>query len=246
MPPAADTSPLRFSIGGGRHPEHPITRPAPPPSGPEEAADVCFAVPARDWSKQTSVERAQAGHPSRPWGIADHALIDACVQGDAAAWGRFVDCYGRLVYNIPHRLGLAPDACDDVFQSTFAVILRELPNVRDRSSLPKWLMTIAHHESCRWLRQHRRPGRVPPPSGSATLEPADEDLQHLELRHLVHEAFEQLDARCRELLGALFLSPSEPAYQEVSQRLNMPVGAIGPTRSRCLKKLLALLGDALD
>jgi DNA-directed RNA polymerase specialized sigma24 family protein len=34
-----------------------------------------------------------------------------------------------------------------------------------------------------------------------------------------------------------------PDYAEVSDALDMPVGSIGPTRARCLKKLLQLLEE---
>jgi RNA polymerase sigma factor (sigma-70 family) len=185
----------------------------------------------------------------RSIGAADEAMIEACLRGESRAWGQFVDRYRRLVYAVPSRLGLPPDACDDVFQSVFAVVLRELPNVRDRSSLPKWLMTIAHHEAYRWIRRSRRADRSGAASGPLPHiepEPAEDVLERLEQRQLIHDAVEELDPRCRDLLTSLFLERAEPSYQEISRRLNMPLGAIGPTRNRCLRKLLALLGDRLD
>jgi DNA-directed RNA polymerase specialized sigma24 family protein len=48
---------------------------------------------------------------------------------------------------------------------------------------------------------------------------------------------------CQKLLTALYLDDSEPSYAEVSERLGMPVGSIGPTRARCLRRLRAVLGD---
>lgn len=172
-----------------------------------------------------------------------NALVEACIAGDPRAWRRFVDRYRRLVYAVPIRLGLPPDGCDDVFQSVFAIVLRELPRIRDRFSLPKWLITVAQRESSRWARQQRLELR----EGVPAIEPAlpDSDILRLERQHFVHEALDELGGRCRELLTALFLTPQQPSYQEVALRLGMPVGAIGPTRSRCLRKMLELLGDRL-
>ena len=33
------------------------------------------------------------------------------------------------------------------------------------------------------------------------------------------------------------MAETEPSYQEVSAALGMPIGAIGPTRRRCLERL---------
>ena len=35
----------------------------------------------------------------------------------------------------------------------------------------------------------------------------------------------------------MFFSPGKVSYQEMSDRLDMPVGSLGPTRIRCLQRL---------
>jgi DNA-directed RNA polymerase specialized sigma24 family protein len=50
-----------------------------------------------------------------------------------------------------------------------------------------------------------------------------------------------LGERCRALVQLLYLSGTEPSYEEVSARLGMPIGSIGPTRQRCLRQLEAAL-----
>ena len=42
--------------------------------------------------------------------------------------------------------------------------------------------------------------------------------------------------KCRRLLTLLYIE-EDVSYQDISESLNMPVGAIGPTRARCLSKL---------
>ncbi len=56
-------------------------------------------------------------------------------------------------------------------------------------------------------------------------------------------AFARLSERCQALLR-LLVSMDEPSYEEIGAALAMPVGAIGPTRMRCLEKLRAIV--ALD
>jgi RNA polymerase sigma factor (sigma-70 family) len=177
-------------------------------------------------------------------------LIESCIRGEREAWDRFVDRYSRLVYAVPSRLGLQSDACDDVFQNVFAIVLRELPRIRDRGSLPKWLITVAHRESYRWLRRWKAQSEsdgsdVRPPLEMAP-EPPEDALLRLERQQIILEGVEKLDGRCRDLLTALFLDPTQPDYRDVSRRLDIPVGSIGPTRNRCLRKLLVLLGDRLE
>jgi DNA-directed RNA polymerase specialized sigma24 family protein len=43
------------------------------------------------------------------------------------------------------------------------------------------------------------------------------------------------------LLTALFMSPGHVSYEQVASDLGMPYGSVGPTRARCLMKLLEVL-----
>ena len=40
----------------------------------------------------------------------------------------------------------------------------------------------------------------------------------------------------------MLVSQEEPSYEAIGAALEMPVGAIGPTRMRCLDKLRLLVG----
>lgn len=48
-------------------------------------------------------------------------------------------------------------------------------------------------------------------------------------------AFTQLPRRDQQLLSRLFADPPK-SYKEISTVLGIPVGAIGPTRARCLTR----------
>jgi DNA-directed RNA polymerase specialized sigma24 family protein len=52
----------------------------------------------------------------------------------------------------------------------------------------------------------------------------------------VWQAFRRLPVKCRVLLRVL-LSDPPPSYAEVSEALDIPIGSIGPSRSRCLERL---------
>jgi RNA polymerase sigma factor (sigma-70 family) len=75
---------------------------------------------------------------------------------------------------------------------------------------------------------------------SAQVE-ATERITREEQWHEVRHAVDSLDVRCRQLIELLFLSEPELSYTEIGNRLGMATGSIGPTRSRCLDRLRALL-----
>jgi RNA polymerase sigma factor (sigma-70 family) len=53
----------------------------------------------------------------------------------------------------------------------------------------------------------------------------------------IQNGLRHLQERCRKLLTLLYFDPDEPDYNEISARLQIKVGSIGPTRARCLERL---------
>lgn len=161
---------------------------------------------------------------------------------DNRAWRELVQLYSSLVYSIPKRYGFPSAECDDVFQTVFVILLRELPAIRSPQTLPKWLMTTTHREC--WRLAKARPAPAAPGQATpATQElPADTALRW-EREHRVRSALHELGGRCERLIEALFLDPTRPDYEAIGRRLGIPPGSIGPTRARCLAKLAELLAD---
>ena len=71
----------------------------------------------------------------------------------------------------------------------------------------------------------------------------DEELLRLERYGQLITALAHLDARCRTLLHAVFLSPEEMSYRDIAKELGIPVNSMGPTRKRCLNKLKKILTE---
>jgi DNA-directed RNA polymerase specialized sigma24 family protein len=59
----------------------------------------------------------------------------------------------------------------------------------------------------------------------------------------VRAAIGSLESPCKELLTLLFYEEPRPAYSEIAQNLALPEGSIGPTRSRCLGKMMKALEE---
>ncbi|HVF57885.1 MAG TPA: sigma-70 family RNA polymerase sigma factor [Pyrinomonadaceae bacterium] len=180
----------------------------------------------------------------------DEQLLLACRRGEEAAWEALVRRYQRLIYAIPRRAGLDEDAASEVFQDVFATLLENIEGIEQPSRLHAWLVTTARRKTWRLI---RRSGATRGFGGSeddtdsemydvadARLLP-DETLQQLEEQHLVRAALGDLDERCRKLLELLFYRHEPPPYSEIAAALGTTEGSIGPTRARCLRKLLGVL-----
>jgi DNA-directed RNA polymerase specialized sigma24 family protein len=79
--------------------------------------------------------------------------------------------------------------------------------------------------------------RVVPRERSAEAEVVTRDESDL-----LWSAVGALDQRCQMLLRVVAFA-DRPDYAGIARDLGMPVGSIGPTRMRCLRKLKALLDD---
>jgi RNA polymerase sigma factor (sigma-70 family) len=182
----------------------------------------------------------------------DAALVARCLAGEAAAWAALVRRYQRLVYTVARRIGHDEHAAADVFQTVFGRLVAHLPRIADPSRLQAWIVTTAKREA---LLQRARSQRTVSMTRDADEDGGteawdapddallpDEALAQLQQADRVRRALDRLDTRCRELLRLLFADADRtPAYDEVSRRLNMPPGSIGPTRARCLTKLRQLV-----
>lgn len=169
-------------------------------------------------------------------------LVQACVAGDQRAWRELVERYGPLVHAVSRRLGLPDDLVEDAFQETFTILLRQLPRLERPEGLVNWLATTARRVGMRLAERRRRHARH---AGNAvSVGPAsidDPTLERLELVQRVMLALNSLGERCRDLLLAL-TRPAAPSYGAIAEELRMPIGSIGPTRARCLARLMELVG----
>lgn len=168
-------------------------------------------------------------------------LVQAALLGDQLAWDALVERYTPLLMSVLRRYRMTPDDLRDVAQTVWLRLIENLGQLREPRALPSWIITTARNESLRVLKAGARSrpfssvfeGEAPVPAGDEEL---DQDLLLAERRAALLEAFAQLGERERELLTLLVTDPPVP-YVEIGERMHMPVGSIGPTRSRILAKL---------
>ncbi len=176
--------------------------------------------------------------------LEDQRLVDRCLAGDRQAWAALVRRHQRLVQAVARAYRLQESDMGDVFQEVFAALVRGLPRLREPRALVRWLSSttqrIARATALRRRRETALTVTVDPDVIAAYPgeEPAiGSDLERLEDQALLRLALAGLPPRCRRLLEALYYEDPPPAYADISQRLGLPIGSIGPTRARCFERL---------
>ena len=175
----------------------------------------------------------------------DKDLIRGCKKGDPRAWEGVMDRYQRLVFSIPRSYGLSREDAADVSQLTFTILIQSLDSLTEESNLKAWLATVARRHTWRAMEKGRREGTGKEDDLAETpwLLGNEKPSERWETIDWLDEGLSKVSEPCRKLLKALYLDEDEPSYAEISERLDMPVGSIGPTRARCLQRMRDALGE---
>jgi RNA polymerase sigma factor (sigma-70 family) len=176
----------------------------------------------------------------------DRELIAACLAGDAVAWDALIERYQGFIFALSLRHGLTAADADDLFQDVCLKLYRHLGELRDARRLSSWLGAVVRQEIWgRWRR--RRPLLMSelPEEERLRLDAAweaqtdadpEEAVLALEREQQVRVSLESLGEECRHLLAMLY-GPEPLGYAETAERLEMPLGSVGPRRARCLARL---------
>ena len=145
-------------------------------------------------------------------------LVTRAGNGDKQAWDTLVERYAPLIWSFCRRYRLSNADANDVGQRVWLQLVSQLDKIRDPAALPGWLATATQREC-----------------GQQT-EMAEQELLTGERHAALREAFTRLPPCCQRLIAVLTEDPPVP-YAQISARLGIPVGSIGPNRRRCLDKL---------
>jgi RNA polymerase sigma factor (sigma-70 family) len=171
-------------------------------------------------------------------------LLGRAAKGDEAAWQALVDEYSGLVHGIVRRCRLRPEQAQDAVQTTWLRLVEHLGDIREPAALPGWLRTTAFRAALEASSQARREDPMEPLGDGRTTtrvlaqEPDRPETALLldDRQQLLRRALTTLSARDQRLLQ-LLVSPAQPSYEQIGATLGMPVGSIGPTRVRLLRRL---------
>lgn len=162
----------------------------------------------------------------------DAALVDRCIQGDAAAWERVVRDYSRRIYNLAYRFTGNNEAAEDLTQDVFVRVYRALSQYDpSQGNLSNWLMRLARNLI---IDDYRRRQRTPTDGGDALddheyhlsvrTDGPERALQRQERRLQVHTAIQKLTPELRECV--ILRDIEELAYAEIVDLLKIPEGTV--------------------
>lgn len=131
----------------------------------------------------------------------------------------------RLRAMVSRRFGLSPADCEDLIQQAWCVVLEKRDSVRDVGAfLAGTVMNLARQTL---TQKGREQGMDEQPEPTILLD----HTAKLSIR----QAMEKLDDRARTLFQ--LVAVEQFSYAEVSERLAMPVGSIGPLFIRAKERL---------
>lgn len=184
-----------------------------------------------------SRRRSAGRRTAEPAGDELSRLVERAALGDRLAWRRIVDAYGELVWAVSRAEGLSRADAEDVCQTTWLKLAERLSMLRDQSALPRWLIITTRREARRLARTRRH-----------------EPIERLDERQAIEEphspasarrddslwqAFAALPTHCRRILRIQAFLP-QWTYENISRATGIPVGNIGSTRTRCVRRLREL------
>jgi RNA polymerase sigma factor (sigma-70 family) len=224
MTPKAPSSAAQAATGmpsvATAHP--PVRRPAGPANRGPRAPTRTSADPAHDNPVLTD-------------------LVTRAAKGEKHAWDALVERFIPLIWSICRKYRLSDADAEDVGQNVWLQLIDQLDKIRDPAALPGWLVTVTRRECLRVIGAAQRlpmaryviDAEIIADEQSGT---AEQGLLAAERHAALREAFAALPPSGQRLI-ALLLEDPPVSYAEISDRLGIPVGSIGPTRRRYLDKL---------
>lgn len=153
-------------------------------------------------------------------------------------WLDDLDKTNALIQSVVRRYGLPRHDTEDVSQTVWLRLLESVNRLRDPRALPGWIFTTVRHEV---INGRRRSSKVSMLDDCYRRLGTDEETDlsphdNVECRRALLEASSQLSELQRQLV-TLLLDEPQLSYAEISDRLKIPVGSIGPNRARALDRL---------
>ena len=160
------------------------------------------------------------------------------VDGRREAWDLLYYRYDRVLRSIVRSYRLPDADADEVIQITWLRLVENIAKIRDAEAIGGWLVTTARRECLRVKRQQARESIQDPTTIDAPAVVAGPEQQVIERERdaALWAAVRGLPERAQRVI-VLQASGVASDYQQLSERLDMPVGSIGPTRGRSLERL---------
>jgi RNA polymerase sigma factor (sigma-70 family) len=168
------------------------------------------------------------------------ALLVAARGGCSASMRELIVTCEPFVRRRAAREAWRRDHVEDVVQDVWLQFLSHADDIRDPATLLAWLSTVTRRAAARVGHRERRLVPTDAPEIGAGADSAENDALHAcsrdEVTGGVRDALDRLDADERRLLMLLH-HDDRPGYRDIGREVGRPVGSLGPTRQRLLRRL---------
>jgi len=173
---------------------------------------------------------------------ANEDLVSRIQARDESAWRDMRDQYDPLLRWIARQCRLSAEDIEDVVQLTWLRCLEHIDQLTDPDRLSGWLATICRRESIRLATKDRREVPFSGPDLARLIDNGHDNgdpyanVAARDQYNRLYRAISALPERQKRLLVEL-LRQEDQSYSDISRRLGLPVGSIGPTRKRAVTRL---------
>ncbi|MCI0563221.1 MAG: sigma-70 family RNA polymerase sigma factor [Nitrososphaera sp.] len=149
----------------------------------------------------------------------DISIVQRAVEGDNAAFGRLVEKYQRLVFNLALNMSRNYDDAADITQSVFLKVYEKLGSFDPKYKFFSWLYRIAVNESLNLVQKQGRMEELDEETASDLPTP-DGTAESGDVTQGVQEALLELDLNYRIVIVLKHFQ--DLSYEEIAVILDIP------------------------
>jgi RNA polymerase sigma-70 factor, ECF subfamily len=176
-------------------------------------------------------------------GLSDIELIQSVLAGNQTDFKPLMERYQQKVFSYLYRfLYENRDAAEEVTQSVFIKVYKNLGRIDLNRPLQPWIYRIAHNEAANHLRTVSRKkessledsqwGHIASPDEDQSIEKEEQTI-------LIQKALHKLKTKYREVIVLHYFE--EKSYQEIAEILNISTNSVGTLLRRGRMKLQDIL-----
>lgn len=168
------------------------------------------------------------------------ATLSASEPDAEATVLRLFDAHAPRLRRYAYRIGLSPDAAEDVVQDTFLAMHRHLLKGGNTDNLPGWLVQVCFNLALKSRHRVAKRSVYEQPLAGRAFDVADETLsveqrllkeQHLKWVSAVVQALPERDRQC------LWMRAEGMTYRHIAEQLGISLGAAAKAVARAAVRL---------
>lgn len=175
--------------------------------------------------------------------VSDADLIRSVLSGNQADYKTLMERYQQKIFSYLYRfLYENRDAAEDVTQSVFIKVFKNLKSVDLDRPLQPWIFRIAHNEAANHLRtiSRKKESKLDDRQWEQVTTPERvSEIEKEENQVLINQALEKLKVKYREVIVLHYFE--EKSYQEIADILGISTNSVGTLLRRGRLKLQEIL-----